>query len=180
MISVSVKYQSYPDHGRYGDLPLQGKIPTVEPGIEPGTSCLVARSCDHQATRPVVLCLYIALHRVTSKESFSTKQPGKREILFWLSILTALESEEFISNVHMFEFMHKIVTIMRPTCKLTSNKWNIVLALHNGKSFYFPIALWRGHFVYKLRTCRVVFLCLFAVFFCNISFPILLIRSYWC
>jgi hypothetical protein len=24
---------SYPDHGRYGDLPLQGKIPKEEPGI---------------------------------------------------------------------------------------------------------------------------------------------------
>jgi hypothetical protein len=40
----------YPDHGRYGDLPLQGKIPTAELGIEPGTSWLVVRSCDHQAT----------------------------------------------------------------------------------------------------------------------------------
>jgi hypothetical protein len=27
----------YPDHDRYGDLPLQGKIPMVEPGIEPET-----------------------------------------------------------------------------------------------------------------------------------------------
>jgi hypothetical protein len=26
-----------PDQGRYGDLPLQGKISTAEPGIEPGT-----------------------------------------------------------------------------------------------------------------------------------------------
>jgi hypothetical protein len=29
---------SYSDHDRYEDLPLQGKIPTVEPRIEPGTS----------------------------------------------------------------------------------------------------------------------------------------------
>jgi hypothetical protein len=46
VICVSVEYQGggglnlnskdYPDHGRYGDLPLQGKIPTAEPGIEPG------------------------------------------------------------------------------------------------------------------------------------------------
>jgi hypothetical protein len=27
-----------PDHDRYGNLPLQGKSPTAEPGIEPGTS----------------------------------------------------------------------------------------------------------------------------------------------
>jgi hypothetical protein len=29
---------SYPDHGGYGDPPLQGKTPTAEPGIEPETS----------------------------------------------------------------------------------------------------------------------------------------------
>jgi hypothetical protein len=44
---------SYPDHGHYGDLPLQGKIPTAEPGIEAGTSWLVVGSSDHQATRLV-------------------------------------------------------------------------------------------------------------------------------
>jgi hypothetical protein len=46
---------SYPDHGRYGDLPLEGKIPTAEPEIEPGTSWLVVRSSDHQAMRLVML-----------------------------------------------------------------------------------------------------------------------------
>jgi hypothetical protein len=56
---------SYPDHGRCGDFPLQGKIPTAEPGIEPGTSWLLARSSDHQTTRLVkyitaelCICLY--------------------------------------------------------------------------------------------------------------------------
>jgi hypothetical protein len=44
---------SYPDNGRCGDLPLQGKIPTAEPGIEPGTSWVVVSSADHQATRLV-------------------------------------------------------------------------------------------------------------------------------
>jgi hypothetical protein len=29
---------NYPDHGHHGDHPLQGKIPMVELGIEPGTS----------------------------------------------------------------------------------------------------------------------------------------------
>jgi hypothetical protein len=29
---------NYPDHGYHRDLPLQGKIPMTEPGIEPGTS----------------------------------------------------------------------------------------------------------------------------------------------
>jgi hypothetical protein len=46
---------SYPDHGSCGDLPLQGKIPTAEPGMELGTSWLVVRSSDHQATRLVVI-----------------------------------------------------------------------------------------------------------------------------
>ena len=36
-----------------GILPLQGKIPMVEPGIEPGTSWLIVRSSDHQTTRLV-------------------------------------------------------------------------------------------------------------------------------
>jgi hypothetical protein len=45
---------SYSDHhGRCGNLPLQGKIPTAEPEIEPGTSWLVVRSSDHKTTRLV-------------------------------------------------------------------------------------------------------------------------------
>jgi hypothetical protein len=42
---------SYPDHG---DLPLQGKIPMAELGIEPGTSWLVVRSSDHQVMKLVL------------------------------------------------------------------------------------------------------------------------------
>jgi hypothetical protein len=43
---MNMKYQegflnqvilNYPDHGHHGNLHLQGKIPMVEPGIEPGT-----------------------------------------------------------------------------------------------------------------------------------------------
>jgi hypothetical protein len=51
--ALSLNSTDCPDHGRYGDLPLQGKILTAEPGIEPGTSWLVVRSSDHQATRLV-------------------------------------------------------------------------------------------------------------------------------
>jgi hypothetical protein len=51
----------YPDDGRYGDLPLQGKTPKAEPRIDPGTSWLVVRSSDHQATKLVPLYnLYVA------------------------------------------------------------------------------------------------------------------------
>jgi hypothetical protein len=38
-----------------GILPYQGKIPMVEPGIEPGTSVLVVRNTDHKTTRLVGL-----------------------------------------------------------------------------------------------------------------------------
>jgi hypothetical protein len=53
--ALNLNSTGYPDHGRYGDLSLQGKIPTAEPAIEPGTSWLVVRSSDHQATRLVAL-----------------------------------------------------------------------------------------------------------------------------
>ena len=36
-----------------GVFPFQGKMHMVERGIEPGTSWLVVRSSDHQATRMV-------------------------------------------------------------------------------------------------------------------------------
>jgi hypothetical protein len=56
--ALNLNSTGYPDHGRYGDLLLQGKIPMAEPGIEPGTSMLVVRSSDHQATRLVYLLKY--------------------------------------------------------------------------------------------------------------------------
>jgi hypothetical protein len=51
--ALNLNSAGYPDHGHYGDHPLQGKIPTAEPGIEPGTSWLVIRSSDHKAKRLV-------------------------------------------------------------------------------------------------------------------------------
>jgi hypothetical protein len=53
--ALNLNSTDYPDHGRYGDLPLQGKISTAEPGIEPGISWLVVRSSDHQPTRLVYI-----------------------------------------------------------------------------------------------------------------------------
>jgi hypothetical protein len=38
---------NYPDHGHHGLFPIQGKTHTLESGIEPGTSWLVARHSDH-------------------------------------------------------------------------------------------------------------------------------------
>jgi hypothetical protein len=34
--ALNLKATNYPDHGRQGDLPLRGKIPMAEPGIETG------------------------------------------------------------------------------------------------------------------------------------------------
>jgi hypothetical protein len=36
--ALNLKSTNYSDHGLQGDLPLQGKIPMAETGIEPGTS----------------------------------------------------------------------------------------------------------------------------------------------
>jgi hypothetical protein len=38
---------NYPDHGHHGNLPLHGKIPMVEPGIEPWTPLSVVRNSDY-------------------------------------------------------------------------------------------------------------------------------------
>jgi hypothetical protein len=53
--ALNLNSTSYPDHGRYADSFLQGKVPTAEPGIEPGTSWLEDRSSDHQAIRLVAI-----------------------------------------------------------------------------------------------------------------------------
>jgi hypothetical protein len=49
--TLKLNSTGYPHHGRFGNIPLKGKIPTVELGIDPGISWLVVRSSDHQATR---------------------------------------------------------------------------------------------------------------------------------
>jgi hypothetical protein len=48
--ALNLSSASYPGHAYCGSLPLQGKIPTAEQGIEPGSSWLVVRSSDHQTT----------------------------------------------------------------------------------------------------------------------------------
>jgi hypothetical protein len=53
--ALSLKSTNHPGQGHHGDRPLLGKIPTTGPGIEPGTSCLVVRSYDHQTTRLVII-----------------------------------------------------------------------------------------------------------------------------
>jgi hypothetical protein len=58
--ALNLNSTGYPDNSRYGDLPLQGKVSTAEPGIETGTSWLVVRSSDRQATRLVRYKLIMA------------------------------------------------------------------------------------------------------------------------
>jgi hypothetical protein len=50
--AINPNSTNYPDHGRYGDLPLNGKIPTSEQRIDPGKS---VRSSDHKTKRLVIL-----------------------------------------------------------------------------------------------------------------------------
>jgi hypothetical protein len=65
--ALNLKSISYPDHGRYEYFPLQGKIPTAESEIEPGTSCLVSevgtpigRSYVAPMMRVIIyICIYI-------------------------------------------------------------------------------------------------------------------------
>ena len=45
--ALKSKSTNYPDHGHHGHFPLPGKMPMVEPGIEPRTSWLVVRNLDH-------------------------------------------------------------------------------------------------------------------------------------
>ena len=52
---------NYPDHGHHGRLPLSRKNAHGGAGIEPGTSRLVVRSSDHQATRLVIDFNYVSV-----------------------------------------------------------------------------------------------------------------------
>jgi hypothetical protein len=67
--ALNLNSTGYPDHDRYGYLPLQGKIPNVKPGIEPGTTWLVVISADHQATG-LVLLLFLLLLLLSWRDIF--------------------------------------------------------------------------------------------------------------
>ena len=56
------KSANYPDHGHHGNLSLKGKIPMVEPGIEPATSWLVVRDPDHSTTRRALLICKVVVY----------------------------------------------------------------------------------------------------------------------
>jgi hypothetical protein len=45
--AVKLNSTNYPDYGYRGDVPIQGKIPMEEPGIEPENSSSVVRTSDH-------------------------------------------------------------------------------------------------------------------------------------
>jgi hypothetical protein len=51
--ALNLNSTGYPDHGRYGDLPLQGKIPMAEPG-NLTRDLIIFISFDHQATKLVL------------------------------------------------------------------------------------------------------------------------------
>jgi hypothetical protein len=73
--ALNLNSTNYPDHGRYGDLPLQGKTPTAEPGIEPVTSRFAVRSSDHQATRLVLHDALIYKQTTVETQNYSCALP---------------------------------------------------------------------------------------------------------
>jgi hypothetical protein len=79
---------SYPGHGRCGDLPLWGKIPMAETEIKPGTSWLVVRSSDHQATRLVTNTLLKYINSPWKRLIFEKRtvcHQGKKLPAFFMS-----------------------------------------------------------------------------------------------
>ena len=60
-----------------GVFPFQGKTHMVEPGIEPGTSWLVVRSSDHQATRLVIKTNYKAEETIMVERMEGTESREK-------------------------------------------------------------------------------------------------------
>jgi hypothetical protein len=68
--ALNLNSTGYSEHGGYRDLLLQGKILTTKPGIEPGTSWLVVRSSDHQATRLVLETINIYLWKILYSHGF--------------------------------------------------------------------------------------------------------------
>jgi hypothetical protein len=68
---------------------LQEKFPTAEPGIEPGTSWLVVRSSDHQATRMIskekVVELILKLKRGTRAHTHTHTHTIQRSKKFYLN-----------------------------------------------------------------------------------------------
>ena len=71
-----------------GVFPFQGKTHMVEPGMEPGTSRLVVRSSDHQATRMVIknIKVYIVVYDVC-KPTKSTMQNITRHCFALIMLL---------------------------------------------------------------------------------------------
>jgi hypothetical protein len=88
--ALRLKCTNYSDQGYHGDRTLWGKISTAGPGIEPGASCQVVRSHDHQATRLVDSVECVNWNRQT----------------FWISLKYLLGNCIFLSSfVHLFIVM---------------------------------------------------------------------------
>jgi hypothetical protein len=97
--ALNINSAGYPDHGRYGDLPLKGKIPTAEPGIEPGNSRLAVRSSDHQTTG-----------LVDSKYYFFPMPP---HVPYWLRGLPS----------RLWPKCNRLLSLGRPWSAVTLSRW---------------------------------------------------------
>ena len=74
-----------------GVFPFQGKTHMVEPGIEPGTSWLVVRRSDHQATRLVVINVHIPKLNLSSKHWCQTVWCKIRSTVFQYGYLIVID-----------------------------------------------------------------------------------------
>jgi hypothetical protein len=86
--ALNLNSTGYPDHE---DIPIQGKISTAEPGIEPETSWLVVRSSDHQATRLM--------------NNFASNTVSCYLIYVCLTHFGHIITSVFIDQLHLFEWV---------------------------------------------------------------------------
>jgi hypothetical protein len=99
--TLNLNSTGYPDHGRYGNLPVQRKIPAAEPGIEFRTSWLVVRSADHQATRLVrLLTVILYISALVKGGTFLTFSCN----ILWVNFNKGLYFVEEEWRIHIINF----------------------------------------------------------------------------
>jgi len=99
-----------------------GKIPTVEPGIEPGTSWLVGRDSDHYTTRLVSFCNVNIVDFSSGRTWFETQQ--ELLVSLWGSVPQFLcqygpQVDGHHSNPYASIIISRPVTLNELTCYST-------------------------------------------------------------
>ena len=93
--ALSLNSTNYPGHGHHGNLSLQGKIPMVEPAIEPGDLMISSQRpwpLDHEARLETELkqckwcthvCLYTRLQYMLAKFLTSMMAANRKTVFFF-------------------------------------------------------------------------------------------------